>query len=141
VAVGGWLIVALILLAGAAIARSAETNAGTVAGPPQGVPGLLSVRSADGPQVDDLEGAWAPQLAAAQVADDDTAASAFSAQHATVAARQPVVLVRGDDLDAADLDDTWWLTLGRQAFATQEEAAAWCASAGPPGCLPRLVDG
>jgi hypothetical protein len=137
VAVGGWLIVALLLLAGAAIARSAETNAGSGAGPPQGVAGLLSVRSADGPQIDDLEGSWAPQLSAAQVTDDT--ASAYSAQHATVAAGQPVVLVRGDDVDADDLDDTWWLTLGQLAFGSQEEAAAWCASAGPPGCVPRLV--
>ena len=71
VVLAAWLVVVLVLLAGAAIASSARTHAfGDSQSPPQGLPGLLSVRAADAPVLDDLHGRWLAQLAAAQVTDD-----------------------------------------------------------------------
>jgi hypothetical protein len=140
VLVGGWLIVVLLLFAGAAIASSAETNAVGAAGPPQDVPGLLSIRAADAADLDDLRGSWVPQLAAAQVGgDDDAGASAFAVRHVDLAGRLPALLVRGDDIGAADLDDTWWLSLGRQAFGSDAEVQAWCTGNGIAECTPRQV--
>ena len=85
------------------------------AGPPQDVAGLLSIRAADAAAADDLEGSWVPQLDAAQVADD-AAASGYSARHRDRAALLPVLLLRGDDVTADDLDDGWWLTVAAQGF-------------------------
>ena len=137
--IGSWLLVVLVLLGGSAIASSAETHAfGNVTSPPQDLAGLLSVRAADAPELDALRGFWVPQVAAAQVTDD-TGASAYSVRHHDVRARFPTVLARGDDVGAPDLDDTWWLSLAQQPFASQQEAAAWCATNNVPDCVPRLV--
>ncbi|UOY01829.1 hypothetical protein [Blastococcus sp. PRF04-17] len=109
-------------------------------GPPQNLPGLLSVRAADAPRVDDLEGRWAAQLAAAEI-DDDDAATAFAAQHHQLDSHLPVLLARGDDLGAPELDDETWLTVLDQPFGSRTEAARWCAGNGVAGCTPLLVTG
>jgi hypothetical protein len=135
-----WLVVVLVLLAGAAIAASARTHAfGDVDSPPQGLPGLLSIRASDGPQLDGYQGFWMAQLTAAQVADDD--ASAYAVRHRDRSVRLPTLLVRGDDTGAPDLDDTWWVTLVRQSFQSRAAVESWCAENGlaPPDCTPRLI--
>ena len=137
VVVGGWVIVFLVLLAGAAIARSAEANVAGAAGPPQGIPGLLSIRAADGPQLADLRGKWVAQLAAAQLTDD-AGATAFSAAHEAAAASRPMVLARGDDVGGPDVDDSWWLSLVQQPFGSQAEVEAWCPANGLT-CTARFV--
>jgi hypothetical protein len=98
------------------------------------------VRAADAPQVADLRGDWAAQVGAAQVRDD-AAASAYAVAHHGFTSRFPTLLVRGEDIGAADLDDSWWLSLAAQAFRSKEEAAAWCSSTGLAGCTPRHVVG
>ena len=139
VTIGSWLLVVLVLLGGSAIASSAETHAfGNVTSPPQDMAGLLSVRAADAPEVDALRGFWVPQVAAAQVADD-AGASAYSVRHHDLRSRFPTALARGDDVGAADLDDTWWLSLVQQPFGSQQEAAAWCTTNNVPDCAARLV--
>ena len=97
--------------------------------PPQDLAGLLSIRAADAPALDDLRGSWVPQVAAAQ-ASDDAGGTAYAAVHNAWATRFPTVLARGDDIGAPDLDDTWWVSLVQQPFASQEEAAAWCTGNG-----------
>jgi hypothetical protein len=136
-----WLVVVLVLLAGAAIAASARTHAfGDAASPPQGLAGLLSVHASDGPVLDDYRGAWVAQLAAAQVSDD-AGASGFAVVHHDRSAQLPTLLVRGDDTGAPDLDDTWWVTVVRQAFGSKAEVENWCAEHGmtAPDCVPRLI--
>jgi hypothetical protein len=143
VAIGAWLLVVLLLLGGSAIASSAETQAfGNVTSPPLDLAGLLSVRAADAPALDDLRGSWVPQVAAAQ-ASDDVGGTAYAAVHNAWAIRFPAVLARGDDIGATDLDDTWWVTLVQQPFGTEEEVVAWCAGNGlaAPACTPREVAG
>jgi hypothetical protein len=141
VTLGAWLLVVLLLLGGSAIASSAQTHAfGNVTSPPQDLAGLLSVRAADAPKLDDLRGDWVAQVGAAQV-KDDAAASAYAVAHHGFTSRFPTLLVRGDDIGAADLDDSWWLSLAAQAFRSKEEAAAWCSSSGLAGCTPRHVVG
>jgi hypothetical protein len=135
---GSWLLVAVVLLAGSAIVSSARTNALGPAGAPQALAGLLSVRAADAEALDDLEPGWVPQVAAAQVTDDD-AATAYGTVHRGWSDRFDVLLVRGDDLEAGDVDDTWWLTLVPQSFGSQEEVTAWCGTNGLAGCGPRQV--
>ncbi|WP_324273655.1 hypothetical protein [Blastococcus brunescens] len=95
--IGAGLVLTLLLIAGGAVIANVQESGLGPAGPPQDVAGLQSTRSADSSAVDDLGGAWVPQLAAAEVADDD-AATAFSARHRDWAARFPAVLVRGDDV-------------------------------------------
>ncbi|TFV87436.1 hypothetical protein [Blastococcus sp. CT_GayMR16] len=139
VTIGAWLLVVLLLLGGSAIASSAETHAfGNVTSPPQDLAGLLSVRAADAPELDDLRGSWVPQVAAAQV-DDDAGASAYAVVHHDWTTRFPTVLARGDDVGADDLDDTWWLSLVAQPVGSEAEAAAWCATNSVPNCTPRLI--
>ena len=143
VTIGAWLLVVLLLLGGSAIASSAETHAfGNVTSPPQDLAGLLSIRAADAPALDDLRGSWVPQVAAAQ-ASDDAGGTAYAAVHNAWATRFPTVLARGDDTGAPDLDDTWWVSLVQQPFASQEEAAAWCTGNGlaAPACTPVLISG
>jgi hypothetical protein len=139
VTVGAWLLVVLVFLGGSAIASSAQTHAlGNVTSPPQDVAGLLSVRAADAPRLHDLRGSWVPQLAAAKVGDD-TAATAYAVVHHDVSARYPTVLARGDDVGAADLDSSWWLSLAVVRFDSQETAAGWCNASGIPGCTARQI--
>jgi hypothetical protein len=141
VVLAAWLVVVLVLLAGAAIASSARTHAfGDSQSPPQGLPGLLSVRAGDAPVLDDLHGRWLAQLAAAQVTDD-RAASEFAGAYADLATRLPVLLVRGDDTGAPELDDGTWLTMTRQSFGSQAEVQNWCAEIGrqPEACVPRMI--
>jgi hypothetical protein len=141
VTVGAWLLVVLLVLGGSAIASSAQTHAfGNVTSPPQDVAGLLSVRAADAPQLHDLRGSWVPQLGAAQVADD-AAATAYAVVHHGFTTRYATVLARGDDIRAADLNDTWWLSLADQPFASQAQAAGWCSASGIAGCTPRQIGG
>ena len=141
VTVGTWLLVVLLLVGGSAIASSAQTHAlGNVTSPPQNLAGLLSVRAADAPELDDLRGAWVAQVAAAQVGDDP-AASAYAVVHQDTTTRFPTVLARGDDVGVPGLDDSWWLSLAAQPFASSAEAAAWCSTNGVPGCTPLLVSG
>ncbi|HEY0400896.1 MAG TPA: hypothetical protein VGD09_02690 [Blastococcus sp.] len=143
VTIGAWLLVVLLLLGGSAIASSAQTHADAfVTSPPQDLAGLLSVRAADAPELDDLRGSWVPQVAAAQVTDD-AAASAYAVRHHDWTARFPTVLTRGDDVGAPGLDDTWWLSLVAQPYGSGAEAAAWCAANGlaERDCSPRLVSG
>ena len=141
VTVGSWLLVVLLLLGGSAIASSAQTHAfGDITSPPRDLAGLLSVRAADAPELDDLRSSWVPQVAAAQ-ATDDAAASAYAVRHHDATIRSPTLLARGDDVGAPGLDDTWWLSLAAQPFASQAEAAAWCSTNGGPGCTPVLVSG
>ncbi|WP_164704654.1 hypothetical protein [Blastococcus litoris] len=130
----------LILLAGGAAVASVQAKGLGPGGPPQDVAGLLSTRAADAPEVDVLDGGWAPQLAAAQVGDDDAAATAFSARHRDSTTRTPALLARGDDV-GSDLDDTWWVSLAAQRFGSEQEAAQWCASSGLPECVPLEVSG
>ena len=139
VTVGTWLLVVLLLLGGSAIASSAQTHAfGNVTSPPQDLAGLLSVRAADAPALDDLRGSWVPQVAVAQ-ATDDAAATAYAVVHHGWTTRFPTLLARGDDVPG--LDDTWWLSIAAQPFASQAEAAAFCATTGQPGCTPLQVGG
>jgi hypothetical protein len=143
VTVGAWLLVVLLLLGGSAIASSAQTHAfGNVTSPPQDLAGLLSVRSADAPELADLRASWVPQVAAAQVGDD-AGASAYAVRHHEWTTRFPTVLARGDDVGGSDVDDTWWLSLVAQPFGSEQEAAAWCAAnrLAPPDCLPRRISG
>ena len=141
VTVGSWLLVVLLLLGGSAIASSAETHAfGDVTSPPQDLAGLLSVRAADSPELDALQGEWVPQLGAAQIGDDD-AASAYAVVHRDWATKFPAVLVRGDDIGAPGIDDTWWLSLAAQPFESADEVTAWCATKGLTSCSPVLVTG
>jgi len=141
VTVGAWLLVVLLLLGGSAIASSAETHAfGNVTSPPQNLAGLLSVRAADAPEVDDLRGLWVPQVAAAQ-ATDDAAATAYAVVHHGWTTRFPTLLARADDVDAPGLDDTWWVSIAVQSFRSQAEAAAFCATTGQPGCVPLEIGG
>ena len=137
--VGAGLVLALLLIAGGAtIAKVQESGLGA-AGPPRDVAGLLSTRSADSSAVDDLGGAWVPQLAAAEI-PDDAAATAFSARHRDWTARFPVLLVRGDDV-RGDLGETSWLTVVDQRFASEAEAQAWCAGSGVTECSARQLAG
>lgn len=141
-ALAAWLVVVLVLLAGAAITDSARTHAfGDADSPPQGLAGLLSLRASDGPAMDAYRGTWMAQLAAAQVSDDDAAASAFAVVHHDRSLALPTLLVRGDDTGAPDLDDTWWLTVARETFGAKVEVENWCAEHGlaAPGCVPRLI--
>ncbi|MGY1804987.1 hypothetical protein ACI78T_17030 [Blastococcus sp. SYSU D00922] len=138
--VAGGAALSLILLAGGAAVASVQAKGLGPGGPPQDVAGLLSTRAADAPEVDVLAGSWAPQLAAAQVGDDDAAATAFSARHRDVTNRVPALLARGDDL-GGDLDDTWWVSLAAQRFGSEAEAAQWCSSSGLPECTPLEVSG
>jgi hypothetical protein len=141
VTVGVWLLVALLLLGGSAIASSAQTHAfGGATSPTQDLAGLLSVRSANAPELADLRGSWVPQVGAAQVTDD-AVASTYAVGHHGWTTRFPTVLARGDDVGAADLDDTWWLSLVAQPFGSEQEAATWCAANGftPPDCTPRQI--
>lgn len=141
VTIGAWLLVALLFLGGSAIASSAQTHAfGNVTAPPQDLAGLLSVRAADAPQVDDLRGTWVPQLAAAPVTDDATA-SAYAVAHNGLTTQFPALLARADDIGASDLGDTWWVSLAAQPFGSQQQAAAWCATSGDANCTPRKVAG
>jgi hypothetical protein len=141
VTVGAWLLVVLLFLGGSAIASSAQTHAfGNVTSPPQDLAGLLSVRAADAPELDRLRGSWVPQLGAARVTDD-AAASAYALAHHDFTTRFPTLLVRGDDIGATDLDDSWWLSLADQPLGSEEEAAGWCSASGLPGCTPRKVSG
>lgn len=135
---GAWLLVAVVLLAGSAIVSSARTNALGPAGAPQALAGLLSVRAVDAEALDDLDPGWVPQVAAAQVTDDD-AATGYGTVHRSWSDRFDVLLVRGDDVPAADVDDTWWLTLVPQSFGSQEEVTAWCTATALTGCGPRQV--
>ena len=138
-ALATWLTVAVVLVAGAAIADSARTRA-LGDSPPEGVPGLLAVRATDAPQLDGYRGLWMAQLAGARVTDDEQA-TAFAVRHAESSARFPILLVRGDDTGAPDLDDTSWLTLVRQSFDSREQVEAWCSRAGltSPNCAPRMI--
>jgi hypothetical protein len=139
VTIGAWLLVVLLFLGGSAIASSAQTHAfGDVTSPPQDLAGLLSVRAADAPALDDLRGSWVPQLGAVQVGDD-AAASAYAVAHHDWTTRFPTLLARGDDLGAPGLDDTWWLSVVDQPFGSGAEATAWCSSTGLTGCTPLLV--
>jgi hypothetical protein len=140
-ALAAWVVVLVVLLAGAAIAASARTHAfGAVDSPPQGLPGLLSVRAADAPLIGDTVGRWVPQLAAGQVTDD-ASASAYAIRHHDRSAQVDALLVRGDDTGAPDLDDTWWVTIARQTFESRVEVENWCAENGlaAPDCTPRLI--
>jgi hypothetical protein len=138
--VAGGVALSLVLLAGGATVASVQAKGLGPGGPPQDVAGLLSTRAADAPDVDTLAGGWVPQLAAAQVGDDDTAATAFSARHRDSTTRTPALLARGDDV-GGDLDDTWWVSLAAQRFGSEAEAQAWCASSGLPECAPLQVSG
>jgi hypothetical protein len=143
VTIGAWLLVVLLLLGGSAIASSAETHAfGNASSPPQDLAGLLSIRAADAPALDDLRGSWVPQVAAAQ-ATDDAGGTNYAVVHNEWSTRFPTVLARGDDIGAPDLDGTWWVTLVQQPFASQDEVVAWCAGNGlaAPACAPREVAG
>jgi hypothetical protein len=141
VVVGG-VALSLVLLAGGATVASVQAEGLGPGGPPQDVAGLLSTRAADAAQADDLAGAWVPQLAAAQVPDDE-AATAFSQRHRDWTASVPALLVRGDDTGADGLDDTWWLTLAAQRFGSDAEVAAWCTANGlvAPDCVPLQLAG
>lgn len=138
-ALGGAALALVLLLGGATVAYVQAEGLGP-AGPPQDVAGLLSIRAADAAAADDLAGPWVPQLDAAQVADD-AAATAYSTRHRDRAALLPVLLVRGDDVTADDLDDGWWLTVAAQGFPDEAAVQQWCAGAGlaPPACLPRQL--
>ena len=72
---------------------------------------------------------------------DDAAASAYAVTHHGLTTRFPTLLARGDDIGVAGLDDTWWVSLTAQRFASQQEAAAWCGSSGVQGCTPRKIGG
>ena len=140
-ALATWLAVAIVLLAGEAIATSARTHAfGDAGAPAQGLPGLLTVRATDAGQLDGYHGYWMAKLAAARVTNDEQA-SAYAVRHHDSSAQFPTLLVRGDDTGGADVDDTWWVTLVRQSFDSQAEVEAWCTRAGlaPPGCTPRMI--
>ena len=139
VVVGGVALSLIVLLVGATVASVQAKGLGP-GGPPQDVAGLLSTRAADAAQVDQLTGGWAPQLAAAQVGEDDAAATAFSARHRDVTNRVPALLARGDDL-GGDLDETWFVSLAAQRFASDAEVLAWCASTSQPECTPVQVSG
>jgi hypothetical protein len=141
VTIGAWLLVVLLVLGGSAIASSAETHAlGDVAPPPRTVAGLLSVRAADAPRLDDLRGSWVAQVGAAQVGDD-AAASAYAVDHRDWTTRLATVLARGDDVGAPGFDDTWWLSLAARSFRSPAEVSAWCTGNGLAGCTPLLVSG
>lgn len=130
----------LLLLGGATVAHVQAEGLGP-AGPPQDVAGLLTVRADDAAAAGDLAGPWVPQLEATQIADDD-AATGYSVRHRDRAALLPVLLVRGDDVTGG-LDDSWWLSVAAEGFATEAEAAQWCATAGlaPPRCVPQQLAG
>ncbi|MGY2128554.1 hypothetical protein [Blastococcus sp. SYSU DS0617] len=130
----------LLLLGGATVAHVQAEGLGP-AGPPQDVAGLLTVRADDAAAADDLAGPWVPQLEAARIADDD-AATAYSARHRARAGLLPVLLVRGDDVTGAGLDDSWWLSVAAEGFASEAEAQQWCSTAGlgPPQCVPQQLD-
>ncbi|SDF07484.1 hypothetical protein SAMN05660662_0994 [Blastococcus aurantiacus] len=138
-ALGGAGLAVVLLVGGATVAHVQAEGLGP-AGPPQDVAGLLSIRAADAAAADDLAGPWVPQLDAAQIADD-AAATGYSARHRDRAALLPVLLVRGDDVTADDLDDSWWLTVAAQGFDDEAGAQQWCAAAGlaPPACVPRQL--
>ena len=141
VTIGAWLLVVLLILGGSAIASSAQTHAfGNVTSPPQDLAGLLSVRAADAPQLDDLRGRWVAQVGAAQVTDD-AAASAYAVAHHDWTTKFPLLLARGDDVGAPDVDATWWLSLTARPFGSSDEATAWCSANGLTGCTPRLITG
>ncbi|SOE03571.1 hypothetical protein [Blastococcus haudaquaticus] len=137
VAIAG-VALALLLLAGGATVASVQAKGLGPGGPPQALAGLLSTRAADAAAVDDLAGPWVPQVAAAQVADDP-AATAYSTVHRDWTARTPALLVRGDDVTG--LDDSWWLTVAAQGFASEAEVQAWCTANALPGCTPVQVSG
>ena len=105
-----------------------------------GTRGPLGYVVTDVAAADDLTGPWVPQLDAAQIADD-AAASGYSARHRDRAGILPVLLLRGDDVTADDLDDGWWLTVAAQGFADEAAVQQWCAGAGlaPPACVPRQL--
>lgn len=140
-AVAGAVVALLVLVAGAGIARFQAEGVGP-AGPPQAEAGLLSIRAADVAAADDLAGPWVPQVAAEQIAGDE-AATAFSAGHSLWNTRFPALLLRGDDVDADDLDDSWWLTVAAQGFASEADVQGWCAGNGlaPDACVPRQLTG
>src|SRR4051794_1764367 len=141
VTLGAWLLVVLLFLGGSAIASSAQTHAfGNVTSPPQDLAGLLSVRAADASELADLRGSWVPQVGAAQVTDD-ASASAYAVAHSGWTTKFPTLLARADDVGAADLDDTWWLSLAAQPFGSRQEAAAWCSTNGIAGCTPLRIGG
>ena len=140
-ALATWLAVAVVLLAGAGIAESARTHAfGDTGADAQGLPGLLTVRASDAGELAGYDGYWMAQLAAAQVTTDEQA-SAYAVRHHDSSAQFPTLLVRGDDTGGADVDDTWWVTLGLQSFDSTADVEAWCARAGlaPAGCTPRMI--
>ena len=137
-ALATWLAVAIVLLAGEAIATSARTHAfGDAGAPAHGLPGLLTVRATDAGQLEGYHGYWMAQLAAAQVTTDEQA-SAYAVRHHDSSAQFPTLLVRGDDTGGSDVDDTWWITLVRQSFESKAEVEAWCSRAGlaPPRVHP-----
>ena len=140
-ALGGAGLAVVLLVGGATVAYVQAEGLGP-AGPPQDVAGLLSTRAADAAAADDLGGPWVPQLDAAQIPDDE-AATGYSLRHRDRGAVVPVLLVRGDDVTAGDLDDSWWLTVAAQGFADEAGAQQWCADAGlaPPACVPRELAG
>jgi hypothetical protein len=133
-------VLALVLLVGGATVAHVQAEGLGPAGPPQDVAGLLSIRAADAAAAGDLAGPWVPQLDAAQVADD-AAASGYSTRHRDRNAFLPVLLLRGDDVTADDLDDGWWLTVAAQGFPDEAAVQQWCAGAGlaPPACTPRQL--
>ena len=138
-ALGGAALALVLLVGGATVAHVQAEGLGP-AGPPQDLAGLLSIRAADAAAADDLAGPWVPQLDAAQV-PDDAAATGYSARHRDRAALLPVLLLRGDDVTADDLDDGWWLTVAAQGFPDEAAVQQWCAGAGlaPPACIPRQL--
>ena len=131
---------ALLLLAGCATIASVQAKGLGPCGPPQGLAGLLSTRAGDAAVVDDLAGAWVPQVSAAPVADDP-GATAFSVRHGEWTARFPALLLRGDDVRADDLDGDAWLTVAAQGFASEAEVQAWCTGNGLAAteCVPRQL--
>ena len=138
---GAWLLVVLLLLGGSAIASSAQTHAfGNVTSPPQDLAGLLSVRAADAPALNDLRGSWVAQVDAAQIADD-AAATTYAVAHHAFTSRFPTLLAGGDDIGVAGLGDSWWLSLADEPFGSQAAAAAWCSTNGLTGCTPRQISG
>ncbi|RBY76248.1 hypothetical protein DQ239_14795 [Blastococcus sp. TF02-09] len=140
-ALGGAVLAVVLLVGGATVAHVQAEGLGP-AGPPQDVAGLLSIRADDAAAADDLAGRWVPQLDAAEIADD-AAATGYSARHRDRAGVLPVLLLRGDDVIADELDDGWWLTVAAQGFPDEAAVQQWCAGAGlaPPACVPRELAG
>lgn len=142
-----WVLVGAVLVGGSAIVRAVEehqlqeASSSSAASADAAVPATLAGLHAQSVSaLPGLRGRWVAQVASAKITDD-TAAAAYAKSHQQLAARFPVVLLRGGDFPSTSMGPEDWLTVIDQGFTSQAAAQGWCTAKhlGPDNCLPRLI--